>query len=444
MLNEGTAQNSDSTCMSLVSSFTSSKLLRQIIFVASARALAHAFIFATTIITAKFFQSAEFGKVAFFVTLAQLTGMVVSFRIENAAMVLIHPHIRLQVFRLAYVLSLIATVIMTPVFSVYFCSIGKFSPLVAALFPVYVLMTSLVTYIWPQQLTAEHEIARLNGVIIVNALLSSALQIAVSVWNPTPDLLIVARVLAIAVAGLCAAPVLYLSFRQFNWRTDLRRLRRAARLAGAEIRFSLPTNILFGLSLHLPVFAFALSGRESDAGLFWLASALVLVPYTVVSASFRPVFVREMTREAKTPVKLAEYLTRTTLYASGLGIVGALAVFAGSYAIIKFFLGLTWLPAIDFSAWLCALLASLILQTPLSAASTTLRAQQDIMWQQAAHVIFRLGGFVLGAKLFASSLGGVAGYALAGMVVNIGFTFLLIRKLRRAAKASTGAVVAPS
>jgi hypothetical protein len=102
--------------------------------------------------------------------------------------------------------------------------------------------------------------------------------------------------------------------------------------------------------------------------------------------------------------------------------------------VIELYLGTVWLPAMNFCAWLCALLASQVTQTPLSAASTTLRLQQGIMWQQAGHLIFRLAGFVVGANIFASSLGGVAGYSIAGVLVNFAFDFLVIRMLLRSTR----------
>lgn len=416
--------------MSLTSVLSTSTMFRQTVSVASARALAQALILLTTIVTAKFFHSADFGRIAVFVALSQLAGMLVSFRIENVAIVRVHPQIRLQVFRLAYLSSLAGTLVISPILAWYSFHSGAFSAAVAALFPIYVLLTSVTTYIWPQHLTSEHQISRLNTVIIINAVVSGALQIIVALVDPVADLLIAVRVFASLLAGLCAVHILRVTFRGFSWRRDFTNLKRAARLATPEIRLSLPTNLMFALSLQLPILALTFVGRASDAGLFWLASTLVIVPYSVVAASFRPIFVREMARQCRTAASLAEYLTRATLYAAVIGIAGSIAVFFGCWVLIRFFLGPVWLPALDLAAWMSVLLASLIMQTPLAAASTTLRAQADVMWQQAGHLILRFAGFVLGATYLGSTYYGVAGYSIGGVMANIVFVIVLLRKLR--------------
>jgi O-antigen/teichoic acid export membrane protein len=416
--------------MSLTSVLTTSTMFRQTVSVASARALAQALILLTTIVTAKFFHSADFGRIAAFVALSQLVGMLVSFRIENVAIVRVHPQIRLQVFRLAYLSSLAGTLLISPVLALYCFHTGAFSVLVAALFPIYVLLTSVTTYIWPQHLTSEHQISQLNTVIIINAVVSGALQIIVALIDPSADLLIAVRVFASLLAGLCAVQILRVTFRGFSWRGDFTNLKRAARLATPEIRLSLPTNLMFAVSLQLPILALTFVGRASDAGLFWLASTLVIVPYSVIAASFRPIFVREMARQCRTPASLAEYLTRATLLAAVIGIAGSTAVFFGCWILIRFFLGPVWLPAIDLAAWMSVLLASLIMQTPLAAASTTLRAQADVMWQQAGHLILRFAGFVLGATYVGSTYYGVAGYSIGGVIANVVFVIVLLRKLR--------------
>jgi O-antigen/teichoic acid export membrane protein len=413
-------------------------MFRQTVSVASARALAQALILLTTIVTARFFHSADFGRIATFVALSQLVGMLVSFRIENVAIVRVHPQIRLQVFRLAYLSSLAGTILISPILAWYSFHIGAFSAPVAALFPIYVLLTSVTTYIWPQHLTSEHQIARLNTVIIINAVVSGALQVIVALIDPTADLLIGVRVFASLLAGLYAVQILRVTFRGFSWRGDFTNLKRAARLATPEIRLSLPTNIMFALSLQLPILALTFIGRASDAGLFWLASTLVIVPYSVIAASFRPVFVREMARQCRTPASLAEYLTRATLYAAVIGIAGSIAVFFGCWILIRFFLGPAWLPAVDQAAWMSVLLTSLVMQTPLAAAATTLRAQADVMWQQAGHLILRFAGFVLGATYLGSTYYGVAGYSIGGVMANIVFVIVLLRKLRVEASGRRG------
>src|SRR4051794_20945292 len=105
--------------MSLTSVLSTSTMFRQTVSVASARALAQALILLTTIVTAKFFHSADFGKIAVFVALSQLAGMLVSFRIENVAIVRVHPQIRLQVLRLAYLSSFAGTLLISPILALY-------------------------------------------------------------------------------------------------------------------------------------------------------------------------------------------------------------------------------------------------------------------------------------------------------------------------------------
>ncbi|MEO1950452.1 oligosaccharide flippase family protein [Thioclava sp.] len=226
---------------------------------------------------------------------------------------------------------------------------------------------------------------------VLQSLVFNASAIVVGLVAPTVPVLLMSDI--VSRLGSAAAIFRKSKIAQFSHfdQNDLRWMRSIISKYRHYPIYSVPSGVLSGLSMGLPVMALSALYTISDVGQFSMAWRITLLPIGVLSFSVSQVVngrIAAIQREGLGPLR--PHILRISVFLLGVGIVaGVLAFFLGEH-IVKLVLGEKWSMAGVIVTILAPLLVTTLAVAPLNTMLTMLGHQlAQMIWD-----LSRIGGLV--------------------------------------------------
>lgn len=403
---------------------------KDLLAVVMSRAAGQALLLVSTLLVTPFFSPKEFGLVGVFTSTVAILCQLTSGRAEAVALAASSAKATQHFIGLAYLFNISAVVILFVLAVPLAVFMGDIQMgIIILLFPIAVLMMSINQYVLPAQITVMGHNRLAGRQIGISAATTATLQLIAAYTAPVAVSLVGARVVGPVTGGLSAWRFVRMGLKDAgavyrNW--SFYRLRPVWR----EFLLSSPSAILTVLAFQIPVYVFGLFGRIDEIGLFWLGFNLLLTPYMVISASFRPMFLRKVTAElhsATLPKLMWKACCLCGLAGGGL----ALAVSAVAWVIISQFMPESWLLAREFTVSLAIMVIGLSLALPFNAAVPALRSQRPNFVMNVIQLLGRGVVFYTALRLgFAPS---VALFAMAftSLLISIAYAIYMMGFVRR-------------
>lgn len=411
---------------------TVSAHIKDVFAVMASRAAGQAVLLASTLYVTPFIGPREFGFVGLFTATASIVCQVTSGRAEAVGLAARSPRGGRFFIGLAYVFNFAAFVVLMALAlgAQVFVATPELR-FAILLFPVAVLLQSLNQYVLPAQITHQGRNKLAGRQVGIAAAVTAAGQVLAAHILPTSGALIFARAGGQAVGSFSALQFLRTGVAQAralvaNW--SWRRIRPVYR----ELFLSAPSAILTVLAFQVPVYFFAMFGLVEQIGLFWLGFNLLFTPYLVISASIRPIFLRNVSRVVYGP-ELIPTLRRASILGAVLGGGLAFCVAAVAWVFIGQLLPPEWLTAREFTVALAIMIVGLSAALPFNAAVPALRSQRPNFVMNLIQLGARAG--VLFAALWAGwgPAHGLFAMAVVSLIISLGYVVIMLDHLNRRA-----------
>lgn len=191
--------------------------------------------------------------------------------------------------------------------------------------------------------------------------------------------------------------------------------------------YSVPSGVLSGLSMGLPVMALSALYAIADVGQFSMAWRITLLPIGVLSFSVSQVVngrIAAIHREESGPLR--PHIFRVAAFLLGIGLVaGALAVFLGE-PVVRIVLGENW----SMAGMVVTILAPLVVTTlaiaPLNTVLTMLGHQLAQMLWDLSRIAGLVGVFVWSQATGADILTTIAVFSWASAFFSLVYLIILL------------------
>lgn len=226
---------------------------------------------------------------------------------------------------------------------------------------------------------------------VLQSIAFNALVIVVGlVVSATPVLLLSDIVSRVGTAALIFRKSKIVQLTHFG-RNDVRWMRNTLYKHRHYPMYSVPSGVLSGLSMGLPVIALSALYTIADVGQFSMAWRITLLPIGVMSFSVSQVVngrIAAIHREERGPLR--PHILRVAAFLISIGLVaGALAVFLGE-PVVKLVLGENWSMAGIVVTILAPLVVTTLAVAPLNTMLTMLGHQlAQMLWD-----LFRIAGLI--------------------------------------------------
>ncbi|NSX53869.1 lipopolysaccharide biosynthesis protein [Parasulfitobacter algicola] len=394
--------------------------LKDLFAVASNRAFGQIILFLSTLYCTTFFDPAAFGALGLFMSVVALLVQFTSGRADAVALASKQPNTARRYIGISYRLNglfflLIATVCV-------FAILGGANP-IWGLLPISILITSLVQYVLPAQITLLGHARKAARPVGIASCITGFVQVLTAFLWPTTTALILSRV----TGNVVGATAVFRSLREgMGFARTHKLTRRNLRPVKREFMLGAPSATLTILGFQIPVYLLSFWGQPELVGYYWFGFNLLLTPYLVIAASFRPLFARQVIGKIKQGAA-SQFMLKSTGIAIVLGVVFSAGMTFLALSIIALFLPSTWAPAVLFTQAIALMLVGLIATTPLNAAATALRIQQQALWFNFAQLCLRTVALILTYWLTNDAILAVFVFAAVSLTLSLGYCALIMR-----------------
>jgi|GEM_PF-2177831 len=390
------------------------------------RGSAQGFVFLSTLFTAKYATPEVFGQVGLFTSLCSFFSMGAGLRLEIRGLVCKRQQTRERFLAMAYAANLFFFAAGMAVVAACFAVANP--PTWLWLVPTGILLWSLIQYVLPAQNSSAGELRKLGWMNQVIAAVTSGGQILAAIFLPSTGALIGSRLSGWGAGAMFMVGHVRRGLRQMAKLrlVDAKRILRSSR---REILFGVPASIVSVAALQVPVYVLTFYSKQSYVGLYWLAFNLLFVPYLIVASSTRPIFLRSVAQWRGSKHAHAKMKTLTLLSLLGGGLVSGALAFA-CWVVVRFFLGPEWQEAANFAIALSMLLATLIMQTPLSFAISAFDLQRANLIAGVVQVGARFLAMAVSLQISDSAITAMISFSLASALTYIGYALYCLRVIR--------------
>ncbi|MFC5577708.1 lipopolysaccharide biosynthesis protein [Lysobacter niabensis] len=405
------------------------------------RGSAQAVMFLSTLFAARFATPETFGQVGLFASICSFFSMASSLRLEVRGLVCKRDASRQKFFGLAYASNLLF-------FGVFLLAVGVLAafwpaPIWFWLLPLGVLLSSLVQYVLPAQLSTERHLSGLGWMSQVVAIVTSIGQVVAATFSPTAVALIGSRLLGWLVGCLFMGAAVAKGVSAVG-AIKRKSIRRVLHSSSHEIGYGVLASIVSVVTLQVPVYVFSLYALGSEVGLYWLSFNLLFVPYLIISGSIRPVFLRSASAWRGSSVA-HEKIRKLTLYSLLGGCVVAPVLAAACWLMAAFVLPPQWRDVGIFGVALAPLLCVLIAQTPISFAISVFGLQRFNLIGGVVQFIGRLIAMAAALHLTHRPIAGLVAFSLVSVLIYAAYIVHGLRLIqRKVARSSETPVWSPT
>lgn len=168
----------------------------------------------------------------------------------------------------------------------------------------------------------------------------------------------------------------------------------------------------------LPVVMLASLFGTSAAGFYTLARTVLSMPFRLIGKAVSDVFYPRFTEAARHGADLRRLLLKGTGLLAVAGIVPFGLVAVSGPSLFRWVFGAAWAPTGEYARWLAIWLFFGFLNRPSVAAIATLSLQGFYLVYEIGSVVLRAAAIYAGFAWFHSDVAAVAGFSLAGAVLN--------------------------
>lgn len=336
------------------------------------RGLGQATVLASTFWLARLVTPDVYGELGLFTSFCALVSMASGARFEIRALVCRTERARQTFVAMAYAANFFLLFFALPL-CVVAATTGR-APVWVALLPVGVVLSSLVTYIFPAQNSSPSQLAKLGRMNIVVSLSTASLQILGAKFAPIGLSLVAARLIAwLAGAASMRSDLVsgIKSMRKLR-RDDALRIYRSSR---QEIYYGTSSALLGVLELQCAVYVLSFFSENHAIGMYWMGFNLLFVPFFVVSGSVRPLFLRHLAA-ARKKGDIQRLLTQYVGISFCAGLAFVIPLVMAAVLATRSLLGAEWQDVEYFATLLGITLLILIARLPISFAASALRLQR--------------------------------------------------------------------
>jgi O-antigen/teichoic acid export membrane protein len=292
------------------------------------------------------------------------------------------------------------------------------------LIPVFML-ASVAGAVVSQWLVRKREFFLTAKISVLLSLLTNAMKAGVGLIQPSAIALIGTNMLG----GLAATGLMTAVARRRHAKAD-----HAGKLRDDRAQLSLwslaqrhrdfplyrtPQNLLNAISTGLPVALLASYFGSAAAGLYALASAVLVVPASLIGGSVMQVFYPRVTEAIHNGEDAGALVIKATL---GLALTGAipfaLVVIAGP-ALFAFVFGAEWHKAGTYAQWLSPWLFFQYINKPAVSAIPSLGLQGALLVYEIFSTGSKMLALYVGYAAFKSDVAAVALYSVFGVLAYI-------------------------
>jgi len=421
----------------VIRQLVNSSAFKQILHLSVSRLVGQGALFASTLLCARFYGPDSFGIAGLVTSLMTLTAMVISLRFESLAIVAKSHLARDAYIGLAYFSSIIFVCIIY-VFIFVFDRVYASVDYIYYTIPIGAFLITLIQFILPAQSANGYHFKSVSWATQASAVATALMQVAFGLTHPTSSSLVLSRIVGPAI-GLTVASRLIADGLFGARKLTLANTRRLSKLATKEILYGIPASLLSVISFQSPIYIFSITNRTGHAGQYWMAFNIVFVPYMIISASIRPIFLRSVASD-RSATRVVQIVNRATGIAALVGLAVFCVAVLASIEAQQFLSDSGWSAVPLYASSLSLLMVGLIIQTPISAASSTLNLQAANFWQNLIHTLVRPTAFYLTIIFSGSDLYGVSAFSISGLIICLVYTYHSLRTLSIRAGGTPGTI----
>ncbi len=194
--------------------------------------------------------------------------------------------------------------------------------------------------------------------------------------------------------------------------------------------YILPAALIDALTFQIPAVLGSAWFGVSFVGMYWLATRILGLPVNVVGGAYAQVFYQDFSRRPLTAPHTRQFLFHTWLKLAALGALPFLALAYFSDQLFRTAFGQEWRAAGDLATVLSPMFFAMFVSSPTSGALLVLKGQHLALGFSVAFLVYRAGGFWVGAN-FDNYLLGLGLIAAAEIATIFIYNFIILRRLGR-------------
>ncbi|WP_208347306.1 lipopolysaccharide biosynthesis protein [Pseudaestuariivita rosea] len=406
-----------------------SSLWTDLAIVITGRAFGQGILFLSTLYCAAFFDPSAFGLLGLFTAIVAILAQLSAGRCDVIALACKTKHGTKRFIGLSYKLNLIVFSLLI-VFSGLAVAMG--AALIWLALPFAVIANSVIQYILPAQMTSIGQRQHASRPIGLSAASTALFQVLAAWVSPTANALILTRMAGPTIGGVSAWQECLQGFR-YAMKTKL--TARIVKPVWRELTLGGPSAIMTILGFQVPVYFLTALDEMDQVGYYWLGFNLLLTPYLVVAASFRPIFARLVVEKIKLD-GADDFLRWATVWAVLVGFASAFGLALGAHYIIEIALGSAWAASQPFVTSVAIMMVGLIATTPLNAAATALRQRRAALIINAAQLVMRAIAIAAAYALTQDTVIAIQAFAITSLTLSFLYCAVMVWPAYRASGAA--------
>ena len=263
---------------------------------------------------------------------------------------------------------------------------------------------------------------------IAQAALINGAKVGLGWFNPYALVLIVVTVFGYAVHALQLAFGIKSnsSAASAHQTFSARKLKHVAYRYRGFPFFRASQTFLSRVSHSLPVLLLAMFFDPAAAGFYTIARTSLSLPAILIGKSISDVFYPKFTEAARAGQNTRSLLAKTNLTLAVVGLLPFSTIIIFGPWLFAFVFGPDWEYAGEYARWMALWMYFTFIIPPSVSATAVLGLQHYILINEVLGIVLRLAALSIGFYLFESDLFAVAGFSLAGVVLNITLILFVI------------------
>lgn len=195
--------------------------------------------------------------------------------------------------------------------------------------------------------------------------------------------------------------------------------------------YSAPQSLINQLTASLPVLLLASLYGAAQAGFFWLAYRMLMLPSLVIAESVRGVFYRRTVTLQKEGKDLTHEMRRTCLYLGAMVVPVVIVLLAAGPTIFELAFGERWAIAGEYARIISVPWMLTVISVPAAVLVRVVRLQRELLIYEIVSVILRTFALVMAAR-GGTDLLALTCYSAVGVAVSACWLLFIYRRLPQA------------